>query len=984
MPLIVKAPEAAFPSSPGLPSIGGSPALDDAYGQWLRTFVDEANAAWLDRNTGPHGELPEHDLILTGQLTGHLFGEFGGLASLPADRPTPQYNFRHRFVAIAFEYQKDAVIASANAFVQKLADSRPAVREEGSSILIPLPLSNEPFAMSAPRFTVHPSDPPALAEALSLLSQGLWPIAVHALGETIRRRDGSSKPSEGVEPIGTGWGLHRPTEASLRAQWASKPKAAVGLLLGHRAGVVDIEVDKPELAEDTLLEMMGGECWETRGWQSRRGGHFLARFDGRFLRYGKTIINSGGVGPECPGIEIRVGSLTEDGSGQQFQSVVPPSPDRNGNPRTWNDCTEIMTLPDCFFDYLDARLLRPPAAEPQPSPRITIPIHGSHGPATSAVEAYVRGAVDRVTEELRTAQPGQRHKILIAAAAALGNFVGAGALSESEAESALIGSCQVGGFWDSGPGECLRTIQDGLAKGRLTPRDLEDAVKGTRLTPFMGNSGGEAKNRVNGVRDDGVSGDSTIKNRVNGVGDPPHSANETAKNRVNGVPPDGGPDPQDDPKSWPHDPDETPIVVRRWPDAPHASAFRGLAGELVESIDPHTESDPVAVLIQLLVAYGNLIGRHAHFSVEAERHYLNLFACIVGLSSKGRKGTSWAIARWLMASVDPDWTRDHVLGGLTSGEGMIWAVRDPITKKEPIKERGKVVDYEDVIVDAGVEDKRALFLETEMGRVLKVLTREGNTLSDLIRQAWETGLLRTSTKNSPARATDAHISILGHITSGEANRYLTQTEAGNGFGNRFLWACVKRSKVLPFGNPLNPDAFQDLIDRLRESSRVPRDTEICLTRDDGANALWLETYAGLSEGKPGLLGSILGRAEAQVMRLACLYALLDGSFLIRSDHLESALALWRYCEDSARFIFGDSLGDKDADFLLSALRSAPLGLTRNQIRSEVFGRNKSSDEIAKILGRLLEAGRVRSEVIRTAGAKRPSTLWFAVSDGERR
>jgi hypothetical protein len=836
--------------------------------------------------------------------------------------------------------------------------------------------------MSAPRFTVYPNDPPALAEALSLLSRSLWPIAVHALGEPIRRPDGSTKASEGVEPIGKAWGRERPTEASLRARWASNPKAGVGLLLGHLAGVVDIEIDDPETGDDTLCAMLGGECWETMGWHSRRGGHHLARFDERFLRYGKTIINSGGVGPECPGIEIRVGSLTSDGTGQQFQSVVPPSPDRNGNPRTWNGVAEIMVLPDCFFDYLDARLLKatPAPPEPQSSPRISIPIHGSHGPAKDPVEAYVRGAIDRVTDDLRAAQPGQRHKILIAAAAALGNFVGAGALSESEAESALIGSCQTGGFWDEDPSECQRTIRDGLAKGRLTPRDL-NAVKGTRLTPFMGNSGGEAKNRVNGVRDDGVGGDSTIKNRVNGVGDPPHHANETEKNRVNGVPPDGGSDLQDDPKSWPHDPDETPIVVRRWPDAPHASAFRGLAGELVESIDPHTESDPVAVLIQLLVAYGNLIGRHAHFSVEAERHYLNLFACIVGLSSKGRKGTSWAIARWLMASVDPDWTRDHVLGGLTSGEGMIWAVRDPITKKEPIKERGKVVDYEDVIVDAGIEDKRALFLETEMGRVLKVLTREGNTLSDLIRQAWETGLLRTSTKNSPARATNAHISILGHITSGEANRYLTQTEAGNGFGNRFLWVCVKRSKVLPFGNPLDPDRFQELIDRLRDSSKVPRDTEICLKRDTGADELWLETYPELSEGKPGLLGSILGRAEAQVMRLACLYALLDDSCLIKQQHLESSLALWRYCEDSAKFVFGDSLGDKEADFLLSALRSAPLGLTRNQIRSDIFGRNKSSDDIAKIVGRLLEAGRVRSEVIRTPGAKRPSTLWFAVGDG---
>jgi hypothetical protein len=124
-----------------------------------------------------------------------------------------------------------------------------------------------------------------------------------------------------------------------------------------------------------------------------------------------------------------------------------------------------------------------------------------------------------------------------------------------------------------------------------------------------------------------------------------------------------------------------------------------------------------------------------------------------------------------------------------------------------------------------------------------------------------------------------------------------------------------------------------------------------------------------------LLGSIIARAEPQVMRLACLYALLDDSYQIQQTHLESALALWRYCEDSAKFVFGDALGDKDADFLLSALRSSPLGLTRTQIRSDVFGRHKSADEIGRILGRLIELNKVRSEIETTSG--RPATIWFA-------
>jgi hypothetical protein len=96
---------------------------------------------------------------------------------------------------------------------------------------------------------------------------------------------------------------------------------------------------------------------------------------------------------------------------------------------------------------------------------------------------------------------------------------------------------------------------------------------------------------------------------------------------------------------------------------------------------------------------------------------------------------------------------------------MIWAVRDPIERREPIKDKGRIVDYQNQIVDQGVDDKGLLALESEFA-TLRVLGREGKTLSALIRQAWETGNLRILTKNSPARATGAHITIIGHLTRG--------------------------------------------------------------------------------------------------------------------------------------------------------------------------------------------------------------------------
>ena len=72
-----------------------------------------------------------------------------------------------------------------------------------------------------------------------------------------------------------------------------------------------------------------------------------------------------------------------------------------------------------------------------------------------------------------------------------------------------------------------------------------------------------------------------------------------------------------------------------WPAPPSQEAFHGLAGQLVAKIAPNTEADPVAILTQLLVCCGTLIGRGAHFRVEATLHHPNQFLLLIGDSSLG-------------------------------------------------------------------------------------------------------------------------------------------------------------------------------------------------------------------------------------------------------------------------------------------------------------------------------------------------------------
>lgn len=418
------------------------------------------------------------------------------------------------------------------------------------------------------------------------------------------------------------------------------------------------------------------------------------------------------------------------------------------------------------------------------------------------------------------------------------------------------------------------------------------------------------------------------------------------------------------------------LVPVRWPNPLREEAYHGLVGTWVRMVEPHTEADPAALIIQMLVAFGNMIGRNPHYLVEADRHNTNLFAVIVGQTAKGRKGTSLGQVKAMLKAIDEQWCETRMMGGLSSGEGLIWSVRDEIRESVPIREKGQLIRHEEQMTDSGVQDKRLLVTEPEFASVLQRAERETNTLSAIIRQSWDSGSLRVLTKKQSASTTDAHISIIAHITGDELRRLLNSTEAANGFANRFLWVSAKRSRCLPDGGALNQVDFAELTQQLRDAAGFAQNVGR-MERDVRAKAIWHKVYPVLSGGKPGLLGSVTSRAEAQVLRLACIYALLDSSATVREEHLLAALEIWRYCEDSARFIFGDALGDATGDEIIRALRQSPQGLTRNDIRDH-FNRNKSSAEIGRALGVLLEYGLTRVDRNKEDEShKRPTERWFA-------
>src|SRR5262249_36860681 len=195
----------------------------------------------------------------------------------------------------------------------------------------------------------------------------------------------------------------------------------------------------------------------------------------------------------------------------------------------------------------------------------------------------------------------------------------------------------------------------------------------------------------------------------------------------------------------------------------------------------------------------------------------------------------------------------------------------------------------------------------------------------------------------------------------------------------FLFSLVKRSKVLPFGgDALDGRVIVDLGERLKTAVAYASSTGSVGWTGAAAHA-WRAVYPQLSEGQPGLLGAVTSRAEAQGVRLALIYTLLDGKANIELPHIKAALAVWEYAEACAAHIFGASLGDNVADDILRALQNAGReGMTRTAIR-DLFGRNQSGDRIGAALALLASRGRAKMETRQSAGL--PTEIWIAMEAG---
>ncbi len=406
-----------------------------------------------------------------------------------------------------------------------------------------------------------------------------------------------------------------------------------------------------------------------------------------------------------------------------------------------------------------------------------------------------------------------------------------------------------------------------------------------------------------------------------------------------------------------------------WPRAPYLAFNHGLIKEMVDRIHGKTEADLSALAFQFLTYFGNVIGRTAHFWVEGDQHFTNLFMIVCGVTSNGRKGTSTGVIKKIFKNEDSDWFKHRQFTGLSTGEGLISLVRDEVRKEKfpkPTKDNPEP-EPEIIIVDEGEDDKRALVVVSEFAAVSKVAGREGNILYQKLRDFWD-GIspIQTNTKTSPANTTDAHVSIIGHVTQTELGHVMAvASDVHGGTFNRFLWVLSRRARLLPRGGEF-PDleTLQDMVQRAIHFAKAQG--EIGMT--DEAWKIYDEFYIRNGT-KPaeGMTGHVLSRAEPQLRRLAMILALTRESNIVDVEDIGAALDLWRYAEESARriFVLRESIADKAVMKVVGLIRQKP-GISRAELNKTLNWKD-GAKKFDALLKETMASGLVRREIIKTTG-----------------
>jgi hypothetical protein len=388
-------------------------------------------------------------------------------------------------------------------------------------------------------------------------------------------------------------------------------------------------------------------------------------------------------------------------------------------------------------------------------------------------------------------------------------------------------------------------------------------------------------------------------------------------------------------------------------------ALHGVLKEACEVSTRFSEASKVAVAANIISTFSAIVGRTAYQHIGDGVCHARPFFLLTGKTGKARKGTSEYTPKRLFDAVETMLGEDYTPakrheGGLSTGEGLGWTIRDD------------TLDEDGELVEAGVKDKRLYISEAEFAGTMAAASREKNNLSATIRTAWDGKTISPLVKNAKWCTTNPHIIITGHITSAELLDRMSDVDAQSGFMNRFVILHIVRPKLVPLPKR-TPDAdvqriaalFAEAVIFARGNDEQANDgLEMKLSPD--AVKYWCGRYKALTKEDNGLAGVLLVRTEIYCRMFAMIFALLDKSAIIEVEHIKAALAWIKYWRDSVRYIFQTLAAKAEASKMNDTAKSVYEFISSNPkcTRTELtshFKNKLNSSEITQGLNYLMNA-----------------------------
>jgi hypothetical protein len=395
-----------------------------------------------------------------------------------------------------------------------------------------------------------------------------------------------------------------------------------------------------------------------------------------------------------------------------------------------------------------------------------------------------------------------------------------------------------------------------------------------------------------------------------------------------------------------------PADSEAFPEPPARAAFRGLLGEAVEALAVGTDASEVGILAGLLAFCGALVPASSYFHrTQTTSPYLAL----VGESSVGRKGTAMFRAKdALSLALGADVVNRARFDGLASGESLVNSLSE--------KQR------------SSYDQTAGVVMEEEYATHLAASARESSSLDSRMRQAFDgDDLYHRKVSGTIEVKAPYWLPALIAITPAELRTKLPSGALTSGSGNRWLWLPVVRRKVTVTSTP--PELPADIRERIQAAHRTATKQPMTLAHAPGVSEALSEYDEFLWSESVGIAADMTRRFSIIAFRMAMIHAAVEQDRVVGLEHVGRAVALTEYARSGLGWVFGETLGNRDATHLLRQLKEnealTASSISRHMIR-DPLRRQDAIDELVRVgLARVVKTvttgGRPRTTLQVVAG-----------------